>query len=167
VVAAAVILPEGLDAPGIDDSKALSPRARERAFSFVCSRAVAWAVGRGSVEEIDRLNILAATLLAMRRAVEALPVRPDFLFVDGTFAVPALFLPQEPLVKGDRRCLSVAAASIVAKVTRDREMEELDALHPGYGLSAHKGYGTASHLAALRRLGPSPAHRRTFRGVLP
>jgi ribonuclease HII len=166
VVAAAVILPEGFSAPGIRDSKALSLVQRERAFSLISSEAVAWGTGSASVDEIDRSNILSATLVAMRRAVESLPVRPDFVFVDGTFTVPALFLPQEALVKGDGRCLSVAAASIVAKVTRDREMEILDLLHPGYGFAAHKGYGTGEHLAALRRLGPSPVHRRTFRGVL-
>ncbi len=164
VVAAAVILPAGFSHPSIRDSKALSPAARERAFALIEDAAVAVAVASASPEEIDAINILQASLLAMRRSVDGLSHPPDFLYVDGRFPVPCL-LPQEPLVRGDARCLSVAAASILAKVTRDRLMRDLDRLYPGYGFSAHKGYPTPEHYAALARLGPCPVHRMTFRGV--
>lgn len=165
VVAAAVILPEGYDHPAIRDSKALSPKARERAFSIIVADAVAFAIAEASPQEIDTINILQASLLAMRRAVERLSVVPDFLYVDGTFPVP-FDLPQQPLVKGDARCRSVAAASILAKVTRDASMCAFDRLYPGYGFAAHKGYPTRDHYAAIGRLGPCPIHRRTFRGVV-
>ncbi len=171
VVAAAVILPERFERSRIRDSKALSPAARERAYSLVVSRAVGWAVGLATPSEIDRHNILRASLLSMRRAVEALSPRPDFLFVDGTYPVPPSDLPfwralrQEPIVGGDGTCLSVMAASIVAKVSRDRSMAEYDRLYPGYGFAGHKGYPTREHLRAISRLGPCPIHRRTFRGV--
>jgi ribonuclease HII len=164
VVAAAVILPEGYDHPLVRDSKALSPKARERAFLRVTADAVAWAVAEASPLEIDTINILRASLLAMRRAVEKLALPPDFLYVDGTFPVPCP-LPQRPLVKGDSRCLSVAAASILAKVTRDAAMGDFDRAYPGYGFAGHKGYPTKAHYEAIRRLGPCPIHRTTFRGV--
>lgn len=164
VVAAAVILPEGYDHPLIRDSKALSPNARERAFSLIVADAVAYAIAEASPLEIDAVNILQASLLAMRRAVEALSAPPDFLYVDGTFRVPC-DLPQQPLVKGDSRCRSVAAASILAKVTRDASMREYDLAYPGYGFAGHKGYPTKDHYAAIRRLGPCPIHRLSFRGV--
>jgi ribonuclease HII len=172
VVAAAVVLPPGFPAAGIRDSKALSPNARERAFSHILSGAVSFSIGQADPGEIDRLNILQASLLAMRRAVEGLSPPADFLYVDGTFEIPGDgpawgLIRQEPLVKGDSRCLAVMAASILAKVTRDRMMVEYDRLYPGYGLSGHKGYPTKGHLDALRRFGPSPIHRRSFRGVLP
>lgn len=164
VVAAAVVLPPGFPPEGMRDSKALSPGARERAFLVITSGALSFSVGRADPGEIDRINILQASLLAMKRAVEGLSPAPDFLYVDGTFPVPC-DISQETLVSGDSRCLPVMAASILAKVTRDRMMVEYDHLYPGYGFSAHKGYPTRSHLQALRRLGPSPIHRRTFRGV--
>ncbi len=171
VVAAAVVLPPGFPADGIRDSKALSPNARERAFFRIVSGALSFSVGQADPREIDRLNILRASLLAMRRAVEGLSPPADFLYVDGAFEIPGEgpaweSIRQEPLVRGDSRCLAVMAASILAKVTRDRMMVEYDRLHPGYGFSAHKGYPTRSHLDALRELGPSPIHRRSFRGVL-
>lgn len=171
VVAAAVILPDRFERGPIRDSKALSPAARERAFSLVLSGAVAWAVGLATPSEIDRHNILRASLLAMRRAVEGLSPRPDFLFVDGTHPVPPSDLPfwrtlrQETIVGGDGTCLSVMAASIVAKVVRDRSMAEYDRLYPGYGFAGHKGYPTREHLRAIALLGPCPIHRRSFRGV--
>jgi ribonuclease HII len=165
VVAAAVILPPGFVAPGIRDSKKLSPRQRERFYPVIAEGAVACAIARATPEEIDAMNILRASLLAMRRAVEMLSHAADFLFVDGIHPVPCL-LPQETLVGGDDRCVSIAAASILAKVERDRMMGEYDRLYPGYGFSSHKGYPTREHLDALRRLGPSPLHRRTFRGVI-
>jgi ribonuclease HII len=164
VIAAAVILPPGYVNPAIRDSKTLSPARRERLSAAIEADASAHAVAAATPEEIDELNILRASLLAMRRAVEALAVPADFLYVDGIHRVPC-GVPQVALVRGDSRCLSVAAASILAKVSRDRMMAEYDRLYPGYGLSAHKGYPTPEHLAALRRLGPSPIHRRTFRGV--
>jgi ribonuclease HII len=165
VVAAAVILPPGYGNPSIRDSKDLSPARRDRLYGEITAHAFAFAVAASTPEEIDDLNILRASLLAMRRAVSELAVPADFLYVDGIHAVPC-DVPQEALVRGDSRCLSVAAASILAKVARDRMMEEYDRLYPGYGLSSHKGYPTPEHLAALRRLGPSPIHRRTFKGVL-
>ncbi len=165
VVAAAVIFPPGYLHPGIRDSKKLSPAQRERLFPVIDREASACAIAFATHEEIDGINILRASLLAMRRAVEALPSPPDFLFVDGNQRIPC-GISQETLIRGDGRCLSIAAASILAKVARDRMMGEFDRLYPGYGFSVHKGYPTRDHLAAIRRLGPSPIHRRTFRGVL-
>jgi ribonuclease HII len=164
VVAAAVILPQGFSPEGIRDSKALSPAARKRARSRIAAEAISFSVARATPEEIDSINILQASLLAMRRAVERLSPLPDFLYVDGTFPVPYA-VPQETLVAGDSRCLSVMAASILAKVARDEMMEEYERVYPGYRFSSHKGYPTREHLAAIRRLGPCPIHRRTFRGV--
>ncbi len=245
VVAAAVILPPGFRDPAVRDSKALSPAARDRAFSLIVEAAVSYAVASASPEEIDRVNILQASLLAMRRAVERLPRAPDFVFVDGNvpipppascpvasasgrprrrkagtggrsprrrsgslsagqgggpsaassrlpFAVPGgpggcvfaadagcfqagrpvpaaptvwCAIGQEAVVSGDSLCRSIMAASVLAKVTRDRMMEEYDRLYPGYGFAAHKGYPTGDHVAAIRRLGPCPIHRMTFHGV--
>ncbi|HEY3414292.1 MAG TPA: ribonuclease HII [Armatimonadota bacterium] len=163
VVAASVILPEGFDLDGVNDSKALSSARREALYGSLADR-VPWAVGIASVEEIDRLNILKATHLAMRRALEALQPRPDFALVDG-LAVKGLPIPHLPIVKGDCRCLSIAAASIIAKVTRDRLMRDLHACYPAYGFDRHKGYGTPEHLRALEEHGPCPAHRRSFAPV--
>lgn len=172
VVAAAVVLPAGFRHPGIRDSKALTPEAREVAYAVIASRAVAFAVAQSSPEEIDRINILQASLLAMRRAVEKLARVPDFLYIDGTFAIPASGnacwsgMLQETIVAGDTCCASVMAASILAKVSRDRMMVSFDRLYPGYGFASHKGYPTKEHQAALRAFGPTPIHRKTFRGVL-
>lgn len=173
VVAAAVVLPAGFNRPEIRDSKALSPSARERAFALVTSNALAFAIAHSTPEEIDRINILRASLLAMRRAVEKLYPVPDFLYVDGIHPIspaedsPWAAIRQEPIVSGDSRCVSVMAASILAKVARDRMMIGYDRVYPAYGFASHKGYPTKAHLAALRMHGPSPIHRRTFRGVLP
>jgi len=164
VVAAAVILPDCFNLPGLTDSKQLTARARERLYPQIRAQALAVGIGVGRVEEIDRVNILQATLRSMQRAVGRLPVPADFLLIDGNVPVP-LALPQQTLVKGDARSLSIAAASVVAKVVRDRIMCALDRLHPGYGLAGHKGYGSAAHLQAIGHLGPSPCHRRTFGGV--
>ena len=170
VVAAAVIferewLQDGLPAvlDGLTDSKALSD-TRRRAFleRLEACAGVALGVGVATVEEIDEINILRATHRAMARAVE--PLNADFALVDG-LPVKGLPCPSKNIVKGDRLSLSISAASVVAKVTRDRMMAELDERYPGYGFAAHKGYGTRGHLEALRRLGPSPVHRRTFRPV--
>ncbi len=164
VVAAAVILPEDVDLPGVDDSKKLSEARREALYPLIRERALAVGVGIGNPELIDEINILQATLAAMRQAVEALAPSPEFLLVDGISAVP-LPIPQRTVKKGDSRSLSIAAASIIAKVTRDRLMVEYDRRYPGYGFASHKGYGSAEHLAAIAARGPSPIHRTTFRGV--
>ena len=220
VVAAAVILPAGFSPDGIRDSKTLSPAQRERAYARITAEALTYAVARVTNEEIDRINILQASLLAMQRAVEALRFLPDFVFVDGDLPIPPssscprkpipkrprthratmsgrLFpspsgsarcvfavdagcpgpvlaeapaawcsIGQEAVVSGDSRCLSIMAASVLAKVARDRMMEEYDRAYPGYGFASHKGYSTREHRSALRTLGPCPIHRRTFRHVL-
>jgi ribonuclease HII len=164
VVAAAALLPDRFRPRGMDDSKKLDAPTRERLAGEVKEGAVAWAVGVAAVEEIDRVNIYQAGLLAMRRAVQALAVVPDLLMVDAR-KIPSLPMPQRPLIHGDALSLSIAAASVLAKTHRDALMQALDAAHPGYGLAHHKGYPTPEHLAALRRLGPSPIHRRSFEPV--
>ena len=160
VVAAAVIfgpsIPEGLN-----DSKKLTERKRERLFDEIKVSAVAWSIGRASVEEVDRLNILNASLLAMKRAVESLAPSPDHVLVDGN-KLPAWQFSAEAIVGGDGSIPCVSAASVLAKVTRDREMVQLDQEYPGYGLAKHKGYPTAQHLDALARLGVSSIHRQSF-----
>lgn len=164
VAAAAVILPEKVDLPGLNDSKQLSEKDRERLFYLIRSQALAIGFGLASPKEIDEVNILQATVKAMALAVHRMQIPPDYLLVDGITPVP-LPTPQETLKKGDSRSLSIAAASVVAKVVRDRIMLGYDRRYPGYGFAAHKGYGSARHLEAIARLGPSPLHRRTFRGV--
>ena len=160
VVAAAVILGDSPPA-GLTDSKALSPRQRERLAETIRSEAVAWSLGRATVAEIDELNILQASLLAMRRAVEALSVQPSLVLVDGNH-LPRWSYEARAVIKGDLSEPAISAASIVAKVTRDSEMVILDDLYPGYGFAAHKGYPTKAHLAALASLGVSPVHRQSF-----
>jgi ribonuclease HII len=164
VVAAAVILPAGFSLDGLDDSKKLSPSRRDSLFVEIQERALAIGVGRADHELIDRINILQATLDAMRQAVENLPSLPDFLLIDGISSIH-LNIPQKTIKKGDSLSASIAAASIIAKVTRDRLMSLYDTQYPGYGFAGHKGYGSASHLAAIAKLGPSPIHRLSFRGV--
>lgn len=161
VVAAAVILPADHGLVGLNDSKQLSASAREKLFPQIQQRALAWAVASASVEEIDRLNILQANFLAMRRAVAALGLKPGLCRVDGN-QDPRLGLPTALVVGGDALHAEIMAASILAKVSRDHRLLELDAQHPGYGFAQHKGYGTAAHLAALRRLGPCAEHRMSF-----
>ena len=160
VVAAAVILGDSPPA-GLTDSKALSPRQRERLAETIRSEAVAWSLGRATVAEIDELNILQASLLAMRRAVEALSVQPSLVLVDGNH-LPRWSYEARAVIKGDLSEPAISAASIVAKVTRDSEMVILDDLYPGYGFAAHKGYPTKAHLATLASLGVSPVHRQSF-----
>ena len=145
----------------MNDSKKLTERKRERLFDEIKASALAWSIGRASVEEIDRLNILNASLLAMRRAVESLLPPPDHVLVDGN-KLPAWQFSAEAIVGGDGSIACISAASVLAKVTRDREMLELDEKYPGYGLAKHKGYPTAQHLDALARLGVTPIHRRSF-----
>ena len=163
VVAAAVVLPTGAAIPGLDDSKKLMPAQREALVPIIARVAVAVGVGQCSPAEVDSLNVLWAAMEAMRRAVEALGFVPDVLLVDGNRAVPRAPCAQETIVRGDGISLSIAAASVVAKTTRDRLMVALDADFPVYGWAQHKGYPTAQHYAALRLHGPSPHHRRTFR----
>lgn len=164
VVAAAVILPEGLTLEGVQDSKKMTERARERAFSVIHERAVSVGVGVVGPSFIDEHNILNSSLEAMRLAVSYLEPRPDFLLVDGIQAVP-MPVRQKCLKKGDRRSLTISAASVIAKVYRDRLMCSFEARYPQYGFSRHKGYGTAMHLDALRKYGPCPIHRRSFNRV--
>ncbi len=164
VVASAVILGTGFDSRGIDDSKRLTRRQREAQASRIRDTAATWAVGLAEASEIDQLNILRATHLALRRALGGLRLVPDLVLVDG-LEVPGLDLPQVAIVKGDAQSVTIAAASIVAKVVRDGMMREWDRRHPGYGLDRNMGYGSRSHLEALRRLGPSPIHRRSFHGT--
>ncbi|HYE96473.1 MAG TPA: ribonuclease HII [Rubricoccaceae bacterium] len=163
VVAAAVILPPEADLPDLNDSKRLTPTKREALFPLIICEALAVGVGQCGPDEVDALNVLHASLEAMRRAVDELFLRPDILLIDGDRALPVAPCPQQTLVRGDGRSLSIAAASVVAKVVRDRLMVGLDAEHPVYGWAIHKGYPTAAHYEALREHGPSPHHRRSFR----
>lgn len=162
VVAAAVILPRDLQHDEIRDSKQLSEKKREALYDWIKENAVSWSVATASPEEIDRINIKQATRLAMKRAVEGLSVRPDRLLIDAESIDSPV--PQTPLIKGDRLSRSIAAASIVAKVTRDRLCLEWDRMYPEYGLAIHKGYGTRAHREAIERFGASPLHRRSFLG---
>jgi ribonuclease HII len=162
VVAAAVVLDPGRHVPGVADSKAVPAPEREALFASIVSQAVAWSVGSADPNEIDRINIHQASLLAMQRAVLALLPLPDFVLSDG-FRVPGLDMQQRRVVHGDRRCAAIAAASIIAKVTRDREMRALHDRDDRYGFHRHKGYATAEHLRAVARFGYSDAHRRSFR----
>lgn len=164
VVAAAVILPPGASLSGLNDSKKLSPRRRERLAAEIRTTALAWAVAEASAAEIDEWNILRATLRAMARAVAGLPVTPDEVRVDGNQA-PALAVPVRTIIGGDALEPAIMAASILAKTHRDARLVALDARYPEYGFARHKGYGTAAHLAALARLGPCPEHRRSFAPV--
>lgn len=161
VYAAAVILPPRCRIRDLDDSKKLSPEKRDQVAARVRERALAWSVARAEVEEIDRVNILRATFLAMRRALELLSIPPTECWVDGN-QDPGLGLPVRLIVGGDGLEACIMAASVIAKVARDQEMARLCSEYPGYGFARHKGYGTPMHLEALRRLGPSPIHRRSF-----
>ncbi len=164
VVTAAVVLPANHRIEGLADSKTLSARQRENLYGDIISHADCWAVGRASVAEIDRFNILQATLMAMRRAVMGLQRQPDYVAVDGN-RVPQWEYSSEAVIKGDGRVEVISAASIIAKVVRDAEMAEMHIKYPGYGFDSNKGYGTAQHLEALERLGPTPIHRRSFAPV--
>ena len=164
VVAAAVILDPATPIPGLNDSKKLSDKQRQELVILIKEHALALSIGRSSVVEIDSLNILQASLLAMRRAVEALPRPPQLVYVDGNH-IPDWRFEAKAIVRGDTKIPAIAAASVLAKVTRDREMEALDSLYPGYGLAKHKGYPTKQHLEALAKLGPSPIHRKSFAPV--
>ncbi|EPX58665.1 Ribonuclease HII [Cystobacter fuscus DSM 2262] len=165
VVAAAAILPRGWKLEGLDDSKKIADESRRDEMAEAIKQgAVAWAVGQAEPEEIDRLNIRRASLLAMHRALQGLGIQPSFVLLDA-FTIPECTLPQRGIIKGDALSLSIAAASVLAKTTRDRTMRELDTLYPGYGLAEHKGYPTASHVQAIHERGVLPIHRRSFAPV--
>jgi len=164
VVAAAVVMPEGHLIPGVDDSKKLTAARRNTLYEVIMAEAVSVGVGVSDSRTVDRINILQATLRAMEAAVQALNVAPDCILIDG-ISKTVLNIHQQTIKKGDSLSLSIAAASIIAKVTRDRMMEKYDREYPGYGFAAHKGYGCASHMAAIAAMGPTPIHRLTFRGV--
>ncbi len=161
VAAAAVILPRECEILYLNDSKRLSPARRALLFDEIREKAVAFEIGMVSPERIDEVNILQATYEAMRKAIEGLSVRPELLLNDAV-TIPGVDIPQLPIIKGDAKSVSIAAASILAKVARDRMMEEYALLYPDYGFEKHKGYGTAQHIAALRKYGPCPIHRRSF-----
>ena len=166
VVSAAVVLPQGFDGSGITDSKKLTEKKREALFPLIMENALAVGVGTADHLEIDEINILAASLLSMKRAVDNLALTPDHLLIDGKFTIDS-DLPQQAIVKGDARSISIAAASIIAKVTRDRIMTDYSTQYPAYGFDRHKGYPTKAHRTAIAEHGPSPIHRKTFRGVTP
>jgi len=164
VVTAAVILDPENPIEGLADSKKLSAKRREILTEEIKAKAVAWAIGRAEVEEIDKINILQATMQAMQRAVHNLTIKPDFVLVDGNRS-PPFHCPIETVIKGDERFAEISAASILAKTTRDNEMIALDAQFPGYGLAKHKGYPTKLHIQALQELGITEIHRRSFAPV--
>ncbi|MFZ5979196.1 MAG: ribonuclease HII [Candidatus Zixiibacteriota bacterium] len=165
VVAAAVIVPAGLRIEGLDDSKKLTPLRRESIFEEIISLGLTCSIGIIDHEDIDKLNILRASLLAMRKAVCELKPPADFVLVDGNHPIPNIPQPQFAIVGGDGRCVSIAAASIVAKVTRDRIMDRYEALYPSFSFATHKGYPTAAHIAELKEHGPCEIHRKTFKPV--
>jgi ribonuclease HII len=164
VVAGAVILDPQNPIHGLNDSKRLTALRRDVLYEEIREKALAWAVGHADVEEIDRINILQATMLAMKRAVEALQTVPDHALIDGN-RCPDLCCPAQAIIKGDSRVAAISAASIMAKVTRDREMLSLDVIYPGYGLAQHKGYPSKAHIEALENLGVTPIHRRSYAPV--
>ncbi len=165
VVSAAVILPLDFVNEDIDDSKKMSHKKREYLFDIIYENAVSIGVGIVDNKKIDEINILRAALLSMREAAVNLSEKPDFLLIDGIYKIDSN-IPQQPIPKGDSLSVSIAAASIIAKVTRDRIMEDVDSLYPGYGFARHKGYPTKKHKDAVKKLGASPFHRLTFKGVL-
>ena len=161
VFAAACILPDGLVLEGLHDSKKLTPKKRDKLFDLICENAIAYCIASASVEEIDELNILEADLLAMRRAIDGLAVKAEFALIDGNIA-RGFQIPARAVIGGDAKSPSIAAASILAKVARDRDCIALDEQYPQYGIAKHKGYGTKQHMDALRTYGPSPIHRKQF-----
>jgi ribonuclease HII len=164
VVAAAVVLPDGLLIPGLTDSKQVPEQERERLFEVIRTKAVCYGIGMVDEQTIDRVNILQATIIAMERALQTLNPQPDYLLLDA-ISLPRVSLPQKPIIKGDCRSHTIAAASILAKVARDRMMQELHKIYPHYNFQKHKGYGTKEHLLLLREHGPCDAHRKTFSPV--
>ena len=165
VVAAAVILPYDVKIEGLTDSKKLSPAKRDRIFDEIAQIGLVCAIGILDNEDIDKINILQASLMAMRKAVHDLSEKPDFVIVDGNYPIPKIVQPQYAVIGGDALCQSVAAASVVAKVTRDRIMDRYQALYPSFSFAKHKGYPTAAHIAELKEHGPTDIHRKTFKPV--
>ena len=161
VYAAAVILPPHLDIPGLTDSKKLTDKKRRELFPIIQEQAIAYGIGFATEKEIDEINILQATYEAMRQAIGNLSVKPDLLLNDAV-TIPKVEIPQVPIIKGDAKSISIAAASIIAKVYRDRLMVQYDEIFPGYGFAGNKGYGSQAHMDAIRTLGPTPIHRRSF-----
>ncbi len=164
VISAAVILPFNFPDPGITDSKKLSIKKREQFFPIIMENAISVSTGRADHDEIDRINILAASLKSMERAVDGLSLIPDYLLIDGKFTINS-YIPQKAIIKGDSRSISIAAASIIAKVTRDAIMQKIHLDYPEYGFDRHKGYPTQAHRDALGKFGPCPYHRKSFKGV--
>ena len=164
LIAAAVILPQDCLIENLNDSKKLTPRQRDKLYIEIIENAIAYGIGQVSHEIIDQINIVQATYLAMEKAINNLKIYPEYLLVDG-LTIPGLCIAQKGIIKGDQKSASIAAASILAKVTRDRIMEKMDLLYPGYGFARHKGYGTKEHLLALKRLGVSPIHRKSYEPV--
>ena len=164
VLAAAVILQRKSEIPGLDDSKLMTPKKRKALYSLIKNNALCWSIGRASVAEIDKKNILKASLLAMDRAVQGLAMIPGYVLVDGN-KLPNWDYPSQAIIRGDKKIPEISAASIIAKVIRDQELEELDAIYPGYGFARNKGYPTKEHLSALKKLGPTDAHRKSFEPV--
>jgi len=165
VVAAAVVFDSGTNIKGLADSKLLTPAQRYRVFSEIIDKAAGYSIAGVSCSVIDKINILQASLLAMRKAVEKLPVHPDKIYVDGKFTIPGVCINQAAVVDGDKLIVQVSAASILAKVARDAYMTGLANIYPGYGFERHKGYGTKKHIEILNKIGPCPIHRRSFRPV--
>ncbi|MBP3692623.1 MAG: ribonuclease HII [Clostridia bacterium] len=164
VCAAAVILPQDVDIPELNDSKKLSAKKREAIFSVICEKAISYCIAYASVEEIDEHNILQATFMAMNRAIDGLEVQPDYALIDGNRTPTNIKVPCETIIGGDAKSCSIAAASILAKVSRDRLMEEYDKKYPEYQLTKHKGYGTKLHTELIKQYGPSRIHRMSFLG---
>ena len=162
VVVASVIMPENSMIEGVNDSKKVSEKKREKLYDQITQEAIAWNVGMADQNEIDEINILNATKLALTRAIEGLKVKPDLILVDALTNIDTKGIPYKSIIKGDAKEYSIAAASILAKVTRDRMMRENDEIYPQYGFSGHKGYGTAKHIAAIKEYGPCILHRKTF-----
>ena len=162
VVVASVIMPEDSMIEGVNDSKKISENKREKLYEIIIKEAISYSVGIVYQEEIDEINILQATKKALTMAVERLEVKPNIILVDALTGIDTLGIPFESIIKGDAKCYSIAAASIIAKVTRDRIMREWDKVYPEYGFASHKGYGTAKHIAAIKEYGPCPLHRKTF-----
>lgn len=162
VYAAAVILPQGCIIEGLDDSKKLSEKKREKLFDVICEKAIAWSIATATVEEIDSLNILQATFLAMQRAVEALDIKPDYALIDGNMMPPRLPCSGQAIIKGDSLSHSISAASILAKVSRDRYMKRMDEIYPQYQFAKHKGYGTKLHRELILQYGVCEIHRKSF-----
>ena len=162
VVVASVIMPKDSMIEGVNDSKKVSEKKREKLYDLILEEAISYGIGIIYQDEIDEINILQATKKGLTNAIEQMKIKPDLILVDALNGINTLGIPYQSIIKGDAKCYSISAASIIAKVTRDRIMREWDAVYPEYGFSSHKGYGTAKHIAALKEYGPCPLHRKSF-----